>query len=84
MDEKGLKAVIAAGAVKQVFIIANGSEFHVTAVTPGGRFTIGTDKKFIRSWSTVDGAVKWLRRLGIGEARLEFSRWQPKQRVLRI
>ena len=50
MDERDLKAVVAAGAVKKVFITANGSEFHVTAVTPGGQFTIGTDKKSIRRW----------------------------------
>lgn len=80
MDERDLKAVVAAGAVKKVFITANGSEFHVTAVTPGGQFTIGTDKKFIRSWSTVDGAVKWLRKVGIGKAELDFTKWQPKQR----
>lgn len=84
MDEKGLKTVIAAGALKKVYIVAKGGKFHVTAVTPGGDFTIGTATKFIRTWSTVDGPVRWLHGLGIGKAELDFSKWQPKQRGLGV
>ena len=82
MDERELKAVLAAGGVKRVHIIANGDAFSVRADTPGGNFTIGTAKKFIRTWATADSAMKWLRKLGVGEARLDFSKWQPKQRGL--
>ena len=84
MDEKGLKVAIATGAVKKVHIIANGSDFTVRADTPGGSFTVGTAKKFIRTWSTVDGAMKWLRNMGIGKAQLEFSKYTPKQRGMKL
>lgn len=84
MDEKGLKIAIATGAVKKMHIIANGDDFTVRADTRGGNFTIGTSKKFIRTWSTIDSAAKWLRKLGVGEAQLDFTKWQPKQRGMKL
>ncbi len=84
MNEKELKTVLIAGAVKKIHIVAVGDKFHVTAVTPGGDFTIGTSTKVVRTWSTVDGPIKWLHSLGVGKAELDFSRWTPKQRGLRV
>ncbi|MBT7307444.1 MAG: hypothetical protein HN842_04455 [Gammaproteobacteria bacterium] len=48
-----------------------GSSFHVQTHTPGGRFTVVTAKKIVRSWSTVDGPVKWLHSMGLGIWQLE-------------
>ena len=42
MDEKTLKALVAAGAVKKVDIIATGARFHVEASTPNGSITAET------------------------------------------
>jgi hypothetical protein len=41
MDEKTLKALVDAGALKRIRIIADGSLFHVEADTPnGGHLTL--------------------------------------------
>ena len=39
MDEKMLKAMVAAGAIKKIRIIGQGSRFHVEANTPNGAIT---------------------------------------------
>ena len=39
MDEKMLKAMAAAGAIKKIRIIGQGSRFHVEANTPNGAIT---------------------------------------------
>ncbi len=44
MDEKTLKALVAAGAVKKVDIIAAGARFHVEASTANGAITAKTGK----------------------------------------
>ena len=36
MDEKMMKALVAAGAIKKINIVGNGARFHIEANTPNG------------------------------------------------
>ena len=82
MNEKMLKTMIDAAAVKRARIIANGGRFHVEIDAPGRSFTVETGKGALRTWSSIDGAAKWLRALGIGHITLDLTHWQPGQRSL--
>ncbi|MBF0256955.1 MAG: hypothetical protein HQL47_10990 [Gammaproteobacteria bacterium] len=84
MDEKTLKALIAAGAVKRVHLNANGAQFHVRIDTPNDSFVVLTTKGTAKTWSSLDSAAKWLRNLGLGHIRLDLSHWQPGQRGLNL
>ncbi len=84
MNEKMLRALIEAGAIKRVRIIASGSTIHVEADTANGLITASTLKGAIKTWQTMDAAAKWVRTLGIGNAQLEMAQWQPSQRGLRL
>jgi hypothetical protein len=84
MDEKMLKAMVAAGAIKKVDIIASGARFHIEASTPNGPITAETRKGKVKTWVTLDAAAKWVRGLGLGGARVNFTHWQPGQRELSI
>jgi hypothetical protein len=84
MNEKMLRTLIDAAAVKRATIIANGSRFHVEVDAPGRSFTIETGKGSLRTWSSIDSAAKWLRGLGIGKVVLELANWQPGQRSLSL
>lgn len=84
MDEKMLKAMVAAGAIKKVDIIASGARFHVEAATPNGPVTAETHRGKIKTWATLDAAARWVRSLGIGGARVNMIHWQPGQRELSI
>jgi hypothetical protein len=64
-----LKALVAAGAVRNVSIIASGSRFHVEAKT-------------VKTWVSLDAAARWVRRLGVGAAQVNLAHWQPAQREL--
>lgn len=82
MDERLLRAMVAAGAVKKISIIANGARFHVEAATPNGAVTAETLKGKVKTWVTLDAAARWVRGLGIGAAHVNLSHWQPGQREL--
>ncbi len=82
MDEKTIRALVDAGAVKRIRIIANGTLFHVEAHTPNGSVIAQTHKGAIKTWSSLDTAAKWVRSLGIGKAQIEISKWQPGQKAL--
>lgn len=84
MDEKTLQALVDAGAVKHVRIMADGSCFHVEAETQTGSVTASTVKGTLKSWITLDAAAKWVRSLGVGTAQLEIGKWQPGQHRLSI
>ena len=77
-----LKALVAAGAVKNINIIANGSRFHIEARTPNGAVTAETLKGKVKTWVTLDAAAKWVRGLGVGGAHINLTHWQPDQREL--
>lgn len=80
MDERMMKALVAAGAVSKVQIIGNGARFHVEASTPNGAVTAETRSGKIKTWVTLDAAAKWVRALGIGTAHVNLAHWQPGQR----
>ncbi len=84
MDERMLKAMVAAGAIKNIDIIASGARFHVEARTPNGAVTAETRKGKVKTWVTLDAAAKWVRGLGVGGARLNLTHWQPGQRELSV
>ena len=84
MDEKMLKAMVAAGAIKNIDIIASGARFHVEASTPNGPITAETRKGKVKTWVTLDAAAKWVRGLGMGSARVNLTHWHPGQRELSV
>ena len=84
MDERTLKALVAAGAVRKVDIIATGSRFHVEASTPNGPITAETRAGKVRTWVTLDAAARWVRGLGMGGANVNLTHWQPGQRELAV
>lgn len=84
MDERTLRALVAAGAVKKVDIIATGARFHVEASTPNGAITAETRKGKVKTWVTLDAAAKWVRSLGMGGARVNLTHWHPEQRELSV
>ena len=82
MDERMLKGLVAAGAVRNINIIASGARFHVEAKTPNGSVTAETLKGAVKTWVSLDAAAKWVRRLGVGAAQVHLTHWQPGQREL--
>jgi len=84
MDERLLRAMVAAGAIKNISIIASGARFHVEAKTPNGPITAATRKGKVRTWVTLDAAARWVRGLGIGGAHVNLTHWQPEQRELSV
>lgn len=84
MNEKTLRALVEAGAIKRIRIVAKGCVFHVEADTPNGTITAATLKGKVKTWSTLDASARWVRALGIGEVRIQMSQWQPDQRGMKI
>ena len=84
MDEKTLRTMVAAGAVKRIHIIGNGGRFHIEATTPNGSLTAETRKGKVKTWVTLDAAAKWVRSLGVGSAHISLARWQPGQKELPV
>jgi len=82
MNEKTLRALIDAGAVKRINIVANGALFHVKVDTKNDSITACTLKGTVKTWSSLDTAAKWVRSLGIGIAQISIADWQPNQRGL--
>jgi hypothetical protein len=82
MDERMLRALVAAGAVKKISIIASGARFHVEARTLNGAVTAETLKGKVKTWVSLDAAARWVRGLGIGAAQVHLTHWQPGQRQL--
>jgi len=84
MDEKMMRAMVTAGAIKKINIIGNGARFHIEANTPNGSITAETRKGKIKTWVTLDAAAKGVRAPGIGSAHINLARWQPGQREFPI
>jgi hypothetical protein len=84
MDEKMMRAMVTAGAIKKINIIGNGARFHIEANTPNGSITAETQKGKVKTWVTLDAAAKWVRSIGIGTANINLAHWQPDQRELQI
>jgi hypothetical protein len=84
MNEQTTKAMIEAGAIKKVMVIAQGSQFHLEFKTPNGNQVLTTLKGSLKTWKSVDSILKWLKGVGIGFATIEFSKWQFGQRNLNL
>jgi 23S rRNA G2445 N2-methylase RlmL len=82
MDEKGLRVLVEAAAVKRAHIVANGDSFHVLIDSAGRSFSIEITKGGLRTWRTIDATAKWLRSVGIAQSMLDTSKWHPGQRGL--
>lgn len=84
MNEKIIRALIEAGAVKKIKIVAEGSTIFVE-VSSGSEFVAAkTTKGALKTWATIDTAAKWVRSLGLGQTQLDITRWQPGQRKLKV
>ncbi len=78
-----LKGLVEAGAVKAVSIIANGAIIHAEILTLNGdKKVITTQAGANKTWSTIDSAAKWLKKLGLGNMKLDVGKWSPNQRGL--
>lgn len=84
MNEKTLRALVEAGAVKRVRIVADGARFHVEADTLTATVIAVTGKGMPKTWGSLDASAKWVRALGVGTAQIDVSRWQPEQRSLSL
>jgi hypothetical protein len=84
MNAKTLRALVEAGAIKKVRIIANGSVIYLEAESLNSTAIAETNKGKPKLWSTIDSAAKWAKSLGIGQAYLDVSKWQPKQKSLDV
>jgi hypothetical protein len=84
MDERMIRALVSAGAIKRISIIGNGARFHIEANTLNGPVMAETRKGKIKTWVTLDAAAKWVRSVGIGTASVNLAHWQPGQRELQI
>ena len=84
MNEKILRALVEAGAVKKIKITAEGSTIYVEAYTGSEVTTAKTIKGKLKTWSTIDSAAKWVRSLGIGQMQLDMAKWQPEQKRLLV
>lgn len=82
MNEKTLKALIDANAIKHLNVIAQGNQFHVEVITTGDSKVVTTGRGEIRQWRSIDTCAKWIRKLGIGSARLNLEKWQAGQKAL--
>jgi hypothetical protein len=84
MDEKTLRALVDAGAVKRIRIVGDGACFHVEADTAKDSLPALTLKGQPKTWRTLDSAAKWVRALGMGTAQVDLARWQPGQTGLKL
>ena len=83
MNNKMLKGLVEAGAIKAVSIIANGSLVHAEVVTlSGDKKVITTHAGSIKTWASIDSAAKWLKKVGLGTIKLEVGKWSPNQKSL--
>jgi hypothetical protein len=79
-----IRALVEAGAVRRVLLIADGAVVHVDIVTQKGPITATTSKGTIKTWATIDASANWIKGLGIGRAQLEISRWLPGQKGMAL
>ena len=85
MNKSAISVLVAAGAIRQVLIIADGAAIHVDIVTQTGEAsTVTTNRGTVKCWVTIDAAARWVKGLGIGKAQLEISRWLPGQKGMAL
>ncbi|MDD3518367.1 MAG: hypothetical protein PHQ14_08460 [Chromatiales bacterium] len=82
MQKTTLRALIDAGAVRRLRIVANGCQFHVEVDTPTGSHIASTQRGTPKTWRSLDAVARWVRDMGIGQAQINLERWQPDQRSM--
>ncbi len=84
MDEKALKILISAGAIRKLRIIASGSIIYIEADYGTNTVKAHTIKGQLKTWATIDSAAKWVRNLGLGKAELHIDTWAINQKGLSL
>jgi hypothetical protein len=82
MDERTLRALVEAGAIKRVRIVGQGARFHIELETPTQSVRASTRRGNVRDWASLDAAARWVRQLGLGQAVIDLAQWTPRQRAL--
>ncbi len=82
MNEQVIRALVEAGAVRQVRIIGDQNSFRVEIQTAAGSEVAQTLKGKVKAWASLDAAAKWVRSVGIGEAKLFLTHWTPNQKSM--
>ncbi|MFZ9584962.1 MAG: hypothetical protein ACO280_08410 [Pseudohongiellaceae bacterium] len=84
MDERTLRALIEAGAIRKVRIIANGGLFYVELEHLTDSVRALTTSGKLKTWVTLDAVARWLKHLGLGKAQIDLAGWQPGQKGLEL
>jgi len=84
MDEKQIRNLVEAGMLKKVAIVANGGAFHVTVSFGSKQEAAQTQRGKVRTWSSLDAAARWVRKLGIGRVEVELAFWVPGQQTMKL
>jgi len=58
MNERMLRTMVDAAAVKRARMIANGARFHVEVDAPGRSVTGENGKGAVRTWTSTDSAAR--------------------------
>ena len=82
MDEKTLRTLVEAAAVKRARVVASGDSFRVEIDSAGRSFAVQTGKGSLRTWRSLDATAKWLRGVGIAQCVVDTVDWHPGQRAL--
>ena len=82
MNEQVIRALVDAGAVRQVRIIGDQRSFRVEIQTANGSDVAQTLKGKVKVWTSLNAAAKWVRSIGIGEAKLFLTHWTPNQKSM--
>ena len=84
MNEKILRALIEAGAVKKIELRAEGATIYALVHSGTEPKPAQTLKGQLKTWSSLDTAANWVRSLGIGRMQLDVAKWQPEQRKMNL
>ena len=82
MNEQVIRALVEAGAVRQVRIVGHQGSFRVEIQTANGTGVAQTLKGKAKAWTSLNAAAKWVRSIGIGEAKLLLTHWTPDQKSM--
>jgi hypothetical protein len=84
VDEKMLRTLVDAGALRKVQIVGNGALLYVVVNYGTKTEKVLTQRGSLRTWASLDSVARWLRGLGLGKAELELAGWAPGQRGLKL
>jgi len=84
VDEKMLRTLVEAGAVKKVQIVCSGAIKYVEVGFGTKTEKVLTQRGGLRTWASLDSAAKWVRGVGLGRAELDLAGWAPGQRGMKL